>query len=50
MVRLGGLSLLVYIEGVAKAGIGLINVGRQETDKVTRYHQETPWGGASCRP
>ena len=35
MKRVGGLSLLVYVGGVAKADIGPMNIGRQETDKAT---------------
>ena len=31
----GGLSLLVYVGGVAKANIEIMNIGRQETDKAT---------------
>ena len=49
MAGIGGLSLLVYVGGVAKADIGLMNVGQQETDKATQYHWETPLG-ASHRP
>ena len=41
MARIGGLSLQVYIEGMAKAGIGPMNAGQQKIDKAFRYHQET---------
>ena len=34
-------SLLDYAEGVAKAGIGLMNVGQQGTDKIALCHWET---------
>ena len=35
MARIEGLSLLVYLEGMAKADIELMNIGWQETEKVT---------------
>ena len=38
----GELSLQVYVGGVAKADITVMNVGQQETDKATQYHQQTP--------
>ena len=44
-----GISLQVYVGSVAKAGTGPMNVGQQEIDKATRYHQEMPWG-AFFRP
>ena len=49
MARIGELSLQVYVEDVAKADIGLMNVSGQEKDQATRYHQKTPLG-ASHRP
>ena len=30
-----------YVEDVAKAEIGPMNADQQQTDKATRYHQET---------
>ena len=42
MVKIGGLSLQVYVEGVAKADIGPMNADQQQTDKATQYHRETP--------
>ena len=35
---IGGLSLQVYVGGVAKADIGRMNVDQQEIDKATHYH------------
>ena len=50
MAKIGGLNLRVYVRGVAKADIESINVGQQETDKTSQYHQKTPWGGLSQAP
>ena len=36
MAEIGGLNLLVYIEGVAKVDIGPMNVGQWQVDKATR--------------
>ena len=33
-----------YAEGMAKAGIVLMNVDQQGTGKVTLCHWELPWG------
>lgn len=41
MARIGGLSLQVYIEGRAKAGIGPMNADQQKIDKAFQYYQET---------
>ena len=47
MARIGGLSLLLYVGGVAKADIGLMNVDieetvdivdNEETDRASQYH------------
>ena len=35
-------SFLDYVEGVAKAGIGLVNVGQQGIFMVLLCHWETP--------
>ena len=35
MTGIGGLSLQVYVGGVAKANIGSMNVGQQKIDKAT---------------
>ena len=35
MARIGGLNLLKFIGGVAKANIGPMNVDQQKTDKAT---------------
>ena len=42
MAKIGGLSLQVYVESVAKANLGLMNVDQQNTNKPTQYHLETP--------
>ena len=49
MAGIGGLSLQIYVEGMAKADIGPINADQQKTDEEISYHQETPQG-TSCRP
>ena len=42
MARIEGLSLQVYVEGVAKTDIGPINADQENTQKATQYHCETP--------
>ena len=42
MVKIESLSLLVYVEDVAKANIGPMNVYQQKKDKAIQYHQEIP--------
>ena len=42
MSKIGGLSLQVYVAGVAKVSIRTMNVGQQKTDKATQYHWEAP--------
>ena len=42
MARIEGLSLQVYVEGVAKSHIGAMNADKQKTDKTIRCHWETP--------
>ena len=41
MEKIEGLRLLVYVEDVAKADLGPMNID-QQTDKATRYSWETP--------
>ena len=40
MTKIEGLNLLDYVEDVAKANIGPMNVGQQETNKATGYKSE----------
>ena len=42
MIKVDSLNLLEYVEDVAKADIGPMNVDQQETNKATFYHQEVP--------
>ena len=44
MAEIGGLSLQVYVGGVAKVDIQPMNIGQRQIDKATRYHQKMPWG------
>ena len=47
---IGGLSLQVYVGGVAKADIGQMNVDQQEIDRANSYHWEMQRGGLSQAP
>ena len=38
MTKIEGLKLLNYVEDMAKAGIGTMNIDQQETNKETCYH------------
>ena len=49
MIKIEVLNLLDYVEDVAKASIGPMNVDQQKTDKATQHHQETPMA-TSHRP
>ena len=49
MTKIEGL-ILNYVEYVAKADIGPMNVDQQETDKAMCYHWETPWGEVLIGP
>ena len=46
MTKIEGLNLLDYVEDVAKADIGPMNVDQQKIDKATRYHWEMLCGAS----
>ena len=46
---IGGLSLPIYVEGMAKADTGPMDADQQKTDKATWYHRGNSLEGGSPR-